>query len=139
MQRVKERVMWLLSLIYPAKDMRRFWAGWHSRSPNKRAHAVEFLDNLLTGEIKRYAFPLFSDAPQAQRFRASLDLLGIHAIDTEAALRELLEQGDIWLRAATVWEIGIRGLTGFRDKIVELLKSENVVLREAAEVVINRI
>jgi AAA family ATP:ADP antiporter len=138
MQRVKERVMWLLSLIYPAKDMRRFWAGWHSRAPNKRAHAVEFLDNLLTGEIKRYVFPLFSDAPQAKRFRASLDLLGIHAIDTEAALRELLEQGDIWLRAATVWEIGIRGLTGFRDKIAELLKSENVVLREAAEVVINR-
>ena len=26
MERVKERVMWLLSLIYPAKDIRRFWA-----------------------------------------------------------------------------------------------------------------
>ena len=26
MERVKERVMWLLSLIYPAKDIRRSWA-----------------------------------------------------------------------------------------------------------------
>jgi hypothetical protein len=109
-----------------------FWAGLNSREPNKRAHAIEFLDNLLTGDIKRYVFPLFSDAPQAQRFRASLDLLGKATIDTESALRALLEQNDIWLTAATVWEIGTRGLTGFRDKIAELLNSERVVLREVS-------
>ena len=77
MERVKERVMWLLSLVYPAKDIRRFWAALNSGEPNKRADAIEFLDNLLTGEIKSYVFPLFSDAPQAQRFRASLDVLGM--------------------------------------------------------------
>jgi ATP/ADP translocase/HEAT repeat protein len=139
MERVKERVMWLLSLVYPAKDIRRFWAALNSGEPNKRADAIEFLDNLLTGEIKSYVFPLYSDAPQAQRFRASLDLLGVSTIDTESALRALLEQSDIWLTAATVWEIGIRGLTGFRDKIAKLLNSENVVLREAAELVFQRI
>jgi len=139
MERVKERVMWLLSLVYPAKDIRRFWAASHSGEPNRRAHAIEFLDNLLTGEIKSYVFPLFSDAPQAQRFRASLDLLGVSTIDTESALRALLEQSDIWLTAATVWEIGIRGLTGFRDKIAELLNSDRSVLREAAGKVIHNI
>ena len=60
-------------------------------------------------------------------------------IDTESALRALLEQSDIWLTAATVWEIGIRGLTGFRDKIAELLNSDHAVLREAAGKVIHRI
>ena len=65
--------------------------------------------------------------------------VGMDTIDTESALRALLEQSDIWLTAATVWEIGIRGLTGFREKIAELLNSENVVLREAAEKVIHRI
>ena len=54
-------------------------------------------------------------------------------------MRALLEQGDIWLAAATVWEIGLRELKGFRDKISELLNSENVVLREAAGIVIQRI
>ncbi len=139
MDRVKERMMWLLSLIYPTKDIRRFWAGLNSGEPNKQADAIEFLDNLLTGEIKEYVFPLFSDAPQAQRFRASLGFFGMGTIDTESALRALLEQDDMWLRAATVWEIGIRGLTGFRDKIAELLNSESVVMREAAEKVIHRI
>ena len=139
MERVKERVMWLLSLVYPAKDIRRFWAASNSGEPNKQADAIEFLDNLLTGEIKEYVFPLFSDAPQAQRFRASLDVLGMETIDTESALRALLEQSDIWLTAATVWEIGIRGLTGFRDKIAELLNSDHAVLREAAGKVIHKI
>ena len=139
MERVKERMMWLLSLVYSAKDIRRCWAGLNSGKPNKRADAIEFLDNLLTGDIKRHVFPLFSDAPQARRFRASLDFLGMGTIDTETAVRALLEQDDIWLRAATVWEIGIRGLTGFRDKIAELLNSEQVVLREAAAKVIHRI
>ena len=139
LERVKERVMWLLSLIYPAKDIRRFWAALNSGEPNKRAHAIEFLDNLLSGEIKSYVFLLFGDAPQAQRFRASLDVLGMETIDTESALRALLEQSDIWLRAATVWEIGIRGLTEFRDKIAELLTSDHAVLREAAGKVIHKI
>jgi hypothetical protein len=138
MDRVKERMMWLLSLIYPAKDVRRFWTALNSDEPNKRAHAIEFLDNLLKGDIKRYVFPVFSDAPPAQRFRTSLDFLGMGTIDTESALRALLEQNDMWLTAATVWEIGIRGLTGFSDKISEFLDSENVVLREAAEKVIHR-
>ncbi len=132
MDRVKERMMWLLSLIYPTKDIRRFWAGLNSGEPNKQADAIEFLDNLLTGEIKRYVFPLFSDAPQARRFSASFGFFGMGTIDTESALRALLEQDDMWLRAATVWEIGIRGLTGFRDKIAQFLNSEHLALREAA-------
>ena len=132
MERVKERMMWLLSLIYPPKDIRRFWAGVNSQEPNKQADAIEFLDNLLRGEIKAYVFPLFSDVPQAQRFKASLGFFGMGTIDTDSALRALLDQDDIWLRAATVWEIRIRGLTGFSEKISELLDSENVVVREAA-------
>ncbi|HME62598.1 MAG TPA: hypothetical protein VKH62_15250, partial [Candidatus Binatia bacterium] len=139
MNRVKVRMIWLLSLIYPAKDIRRMWAGLNSGEPNKRADAVEFLDNLITGEIKAYVFPIFSDAPQADRFKASLSFMGVATVDTESAVRALLEQDDMWLRAATVWEIGVRRLTGFRDQIAEFLNSEHVVLREAAGKVIRGI
>jgi hypothetical protein len=139
MERVKERAMWLLSLVYPPQDIRRTWAALSSEDPTKRAHAIELLDNLLTGNIKRYVFPLFSDDEHDQRFRVFLDFLGIEAMDAESALRALLEQDDIWLAAATVWEIGLRELKGFRDKISELSNSENVVLRETAGIVIHRI
>jgi hypothetical protein len=139
MERVKERTIWLLSLVYPPKDIRRAWAALSAEDPTKRAHAIELLDNLLTGNIKRYVFPLFSDDQHDQRFRTFLDFLGIDVMDAESALRALLEQDDIWLAAATVWEIGLRELKGFHDKISELLNSENVVLRDAAGIVIHRI
>jgi hypothetical protein len=63
----------------------------------------------------------------------------METIDRESALRALLEQSDIWLRAATLWEIGIRGITGFRDKIAEILTSDQALLRETAEKVMQRI
>ncbi|HEU4344135.1 MAG TPA: Npt1/Npt2 family nucleotide transporter [Candidatus Binatia bacterium] len=139
MERVKERVMWLLSLIYPPKDIRRAWAGLRSSNPTIRAHAIEFLDNLLPRNMKRYVFPLFSDAQQAERFSASMDLLGVKTIDTDSALRALLEQGDRWLTAATLWEIGSRGLAEFRDRILPLVNSEDILLSETAGTVIHRI
>jgi ATP:ADP antiporter, AAA family len=139
MDRVKERALWLLSLVYPSEDIRRARAALSSEDPTERARAIELLDNLLTGDIKRYVFPLFSDDEHDQRFRAFLDFLQIDVMDAESALRTLLEQSDVWLAAATVWEIGLRKLKGFRDKVAELLNSENVVLREAAGIVIQRI
>ncbi|MCZ6626321.1 MAG: hypothetical protein O7B35_19130 [Deltaproteobacteria bacterium] len=105
----------------------------------RKAHAVEFLDNLLTGNMKRHVFPLFDDAPGARLFRKFLGLLGLKTFNRADALRELLEQEDDWLRAATVWEIRLRGLREFRDKIEKFLQSENPVLREVAELVVPRI
>jgi len=139
MKRVNERVIWLLSLIYPAKDIRRAWSGLNAPEPRQRAHALELLDNLLAGEIKTYVFPLYSDGQPDQRLRVALDFLGIDSIDTDAALRALLAQDDRWLKAATIWEIGIRKTRGFRDIIAKLADSGDALLRETASIVIRGI
>jgi len=139
MERVKERVMWLLALLYPAQDIRRAWSALNSTDPLQRAHATEFLDNLLTGDLKGYVFPLYSDGQPGQRLRMALASLGIDSIDTDSALRMLLTQDDRWLKAATVWEIGIRKLFGFRDMISKLVDSDDAVLRETASQVMQRI
>jgi AAA family ATP:ADP antiporter len=139
MERVRERTIWLLSLIYPSKDIRGIWGALNSGDPTKQANAIELLDNLLTGDVKRYSFPLYGDALEAARFSVALGLLGRSNLNANTAMRMLLEQTDIWLIAATVWEIGIRKLTEFREEIAKHLKSENVLLRETAELVIQRI
>jgi AAA family ATP:ADP antiporter len=139
MERVRERTIWLLSLIYPSKDIRGIWGALNSGDPTKQANAIELLDNLLTGDVKRYSFPLYGDALEAARFSVALGLLGRTNLNANTAMRMLLEQTDIWLIAATVWEIGIRKLTEFREEIAKHLKSENVLLRETAELVIQRI
>jgi hypothetical protein len=73
------------------------------------------------------------------RFGVALGFLGWGSLDATSALRMLLEQEDIWVTAATVWEIGVRRLTEFREEIVKLLRSENALLRETAELVMHRL
>ena len=139
MERVRERTIWLLSLIYPSKDIRGIWRALNCGDPTKQANAIELLDNLLTGDVKRYSFPLYGDALESARFSGALGLLGYSSLNVNTAVRMLLEQTDIWLAAATVLEIGRRRLTEFREEIVKRLKSENIVLRETAELVLQRI
>jgi ATP:ADP antiporter, AAA family len=139
MEREKERVLRLLSLIYSPADIRNATAALHSSSPAKQAQAIEFLDNLLTGDVKRHVFPLFDDAPGTARFEKFLALLGLRSFDKETALRELLKQDDVWLKAATLWEIGLRGLRDFRGELQQYLNSAEHVLKETAELVLSRI
>ena len=139
MEREKERAIKLLALIYSSDGIRRASTALRAEDPAKRAHAIEFLDNLLTGSIKRHVFPLFDDAPGASLFKKFIGLMGLKTFDRENALRELLEQEDDWLKAATVWEIGLRGLKDFRERVEELIQSKNPVLREVAEMVVDRV
>jgi HEAT repeat protein len=139
MEREKERVLRLLSLIYPPEDIRRAAAALHSDIPAKQAQAIEFLDNLLTGDVKRHVFPLFDDARAPERFEKLLALLGLRSFDRETALQELLKQDDVWLKAATLWEIGLRGLRDFRGELQQYLNSAEPVLKETAELVMSRI
>jgi AAA family ATP:ADP antiporter len=139
MEREKERVLRLLSLIYPAEDIRRATATLRSDSPARQAQAIEFLENLLTGDLKQHVFPLFDDAPDSERFEKFLALLGFTHFTSEIALQELLKQDDIWLKAATMWEISLRGLRDFKVEIQQCLSSNEPVLKETAELVMSRI
>ena len=139
MEREKERVLRLLSLIYPPADIGSATAALRRGSPAKQAQAIEFLDNLLTGDVKRHVFPLFDDAPGIERFKEFLALLGLRSFDGETALQELLKQDDVWLQAATIWEIGLRGLRDFRGELQQYLNSKEPVLKETADLVMSRI
>ena len=139
MEREKERVLRLLSLIYPPEDIGNATAALHSGSRAKQAQAIEFLDNLLTGDVKRHVFPLFDDAPAAERFQKFLAILGLRSFDRETALQELLKQDDVWVKAATFWEIGLRGLREFRGDLQQYLNSKDPVLKETAALVMSRI
>jgi AAA family ATP:ADP antiporter len=138
MDRERERVLRLLSLIYRAEDMASACIALRSGSHVKQAEAIEFLDNLLTGDIKRHVFPLFDDARGIERFQKFLAFVGLKGFDAETALRGLLKQDDVWLKAATLWEIGLRGLQDFRQEVQQYINSKEPMLKETAELVMSR-
>jgi len=81
----------------------------------------------------------FEDTLGFERFHRFLSLSGLTEFSTETALRELLQQDDVWLRAATVWEIGLRGFSKLKKDLQQFLFSEEPVLKETTNSVISRI
>ncbi len=136
MERKKERAIRLLSLLHSPEDAQRIFMALQTENRVRQAYAVELLDHLLTGEIKRQLFPLFDDMPDERRFETFLELLELRRFDAKTALEELLREDDVWLRAATIWEIGLREMREFRGKIEDCLNSRHLILKEVAELVL---
>jgi hypothetical protein len=137
MERVKERALYLLSLIYSRNEISPAFAALRSSDPLQRAYGIELLDNLLTGKVKRHLFPLFDDAPADRQNQKFLSLLGRKGFSRRDSIESLLQQEDVILAAAAVWEIGIRGLPDFTEQLATMVQSENSIIKEAAERVLS--
>src|SRR5262249_17832184 len=99
MDREKERVLRLLSLVYQPQDIGSATVALRSGSQLKQAQAIEFLDNLLSGDLKHYIFPLFDDARGDEHFQKFVAFLGLKSFDADTAFHELLKEDDVWLKA----------------------------------------
>jgi hypothetical protein len=64
--------------------------------------------------------------------------LGLRRFGEETAFQELLKQDDVWLKAATLWEIGLRRLRSLRGSVQQFLNSKDPVIKETAELVMSR-
>ncbi len=59
----------LLELLHPARDVRAAYRGLTSGDRTLRAHALEFLDNTLSGRLRRDLFAAIDELPAAWKLR----------------------------------------------------------------------
>ena len=111
-----EVIFRLLGLQYPQNDIYSAYNALRGTRADRRASALEFLDNLLHKNLKTIILPLLEE-PSADRLisRASA-LFGIQTVGRSEALRIILNQPDVWLRACALHEIGRECLTEFLDE-----------------------
>lgn len=120
LERTIERLFALLGLRYPPKEIDAAWRAVNRGREEELAAAIEFLDNVLDRELKKFLLPLF-DASEHLLFRGE-ELFGVERKDAEGALRELLGSGDEWLvvcAIATAAELNLHSL----KKDIEALSS----------------
>ena len=80
--RTVDRIYRLLSLIYPWKDIAAArWTLEHGDSRG-RASALEYLDNLLTGPVRKRVLPVLEEVPLFDR---ALDAIVERLKSTHAA------------------------------------------------------
>ena len=131
-------VVGLLSLIYPLKDMRAIQSALAHTQPAVRLRALEYLDNMLEGEVCRAALTVFDDLPLAERQRQIKRLWG-HELERPAEVLERLifglsqEDADVAaLAAAALCFIHGHGLKSLDPLIGRAVHDERGLLRETA-------
>ena len=121
MVRARARVYHLLGLIYPWKDIAAAqWTLEHGE-PRARASASEYLDNLLTGQLRRRIMPLLEELPEDEKVRRANVLLRTRPRDTEETLLSLINDEDQVIAAAAIDLVRQAALWNLGDDIEHVL------------------
>ena len=92
---------------------------------NARAHAraAEYLDNMLTGPLRRWLMPLLEEAPLEEKARKANALLRTRVRDPEDTLAQLIHDDDQALAAAAIQRVEVeRNFGKFEEIIFEVIQ-----------------
>lgn len=110
-----ERVFRLLGLRYPPREIYAAYLAVNRKDAERHTAALDFLDNVLEREVKRYVMPLLDE--DTRLAQVGRDVFGIEPKDEKTALRELMRNGDAWLASCAVATAAERKLTDLRPDI----------------------
>ena len=117
LRRTVDRMYRLLALIYPWKDVAAArWALDHGDS-RARAGALEYLDNLLTGTIRKRVLPVLEETPLDEKVRRGNLTLKSRVRDAEDSLAQLVHDDDQVIAATAVHFVQSRGLWALADDL----------------------
>ncbi|MEJ2721916.1 MAG: Npt1/Npt2 family nucleotide transporter [bacterium] len=130
-----ERIFRLLGLRYPPKDMYSAYLGIVSTQREFRASAIEFLDNVLKKDTKRYLLPIMDDIDQGTKVKKGRELFGITLKDVDESLEFLIKGKDPWLRACAIYSLSGNSPPALRRLVEQCERDPNPVVRETAALV----
>jgi HEAT repeat protein/CRP-like cAMP-binding protein len=126
MTRTMARVYLLLSLVYPWKDIAAArWTLEHGDSRSK-AGASEYLDNLLTGRLRKGIMPMLEEMPREEKVRRGNVLLRSRPRDVEETLLQLINDDDQVVAAAAIDMVTQHKIWSLADDIEHVLAHRDV-------------
>jgi ATP:ADP antiporter, AAA family len=117
LSRTLDRVYRLLALIYPPADVAAARWAIENGAPRARAGALEYLDNLLTGAVRKRVMPVLEDLPLEEKVRRGNSLLKTRVRDAEDSLAQLVHDEDQVVAAAAIHFVENRRLWTLADDL----------------------
>lgn len=124
--RTKNRVYLLLGLIYPWKDI--VAARWAIEQGDARAKssAIEYLDNILEGNVRRRLMPILDDMPIEERVRRGNVLIKTRERDVEESLLQAINDEDEVVSASAIDLVGRLKIASLADDVEHVLAHRDV-------------
>ena len=120
----------VLSLLYPAQDMRAIHRVLVSGGVQK-ANALELIDTLTDKEIKETLLPLV-EAPLEKVLQNAISRFGLERLSAEQRLNELAQSSDPILRAFAIHQLAIMGTDSLKAVILQNMEHPHVLVQESA-------
>ncbi len=133
LHRTIDRIYRILGLLYHGDDVAAARYTIEQGESRRRAAAVEYLDNLLGGVVRKRVMPILDDSPLTEKVRYANAVLKSRPRDLEDTLAQLVHEDDPVIAAAAVHFVGRRQLWGLSDDLeyVASHRSENRIVGEA--------
>jgi ATP/ADP translocase len=113
-----QRLFRLLGLIKSPKEMYWSYLALSGHDKERRANAIEYLDNVLDRDLKNVVIPIF-DNPTRMLERGRV-LFGVEPACASSVIRAMLHSADSWVAACAMAAAAELKLSELADEIAQL-------------------
>ena len=103
-----------------------------------RSNAIEFLDNLLSRDIKKLVLPLLDNDSVDAVLRKGEEYFNVNKLSEDEALAFLIRGHDSWLRTCAIYRSGCKTSDGLMKLVEEAVNDCDPVVAETAKLVLAR-
>ena len=115
--RTRDRLYRLLGLLQPSEDFAAVRDAIEHGDSRRRAAALEYLDNILGGAVRKRVMPLLDDTPVAEKVRHANQALSTRPRGVEDTLAQLVHDDDQVVAAAAVQFVAAQRLWALADDL----------------------
>jgi hypothetical protein len=135
LKRTLDRIYRELGLLYPWKQVAAARRTIETGDTHSRANAVEFLDTLMTGMVRKRVTPIIDEMPLHDRVQHANSVLKTRERDLEDTLARLVHDEDPVLAASAIHMVAerrLQNLAGDLDFVLSHATADPLVLGAAA-------
>jgi hypothetical protein len=126
------RVFRRLALLYPPRPLFSAYLATLSDSARVRANAIEYIERLLSAELRELVLPLLPGAKRGERLELAVNRYGLRTMTADESLAALVESDDLWLRSCALYVVGIRRQRTLLPQVEANLQSADARVGETA-------
>jgi len=128
-----ERIFGLLGLTYPSAEMSKAYEAIQSEQTDMRINAIEYLDNLLEGDLKRLLIPIVEISILDSISEEILRELDLKVMGEFECFKLILKRNDTKLKLAVIYLISHLKDARYQPVLKELLQDSNSKVRDYAQ------
>jgi ATP/ADP translocase/HEAT repeat protein/CRP-like cAMP-binding protein len=124
-RRARGRIFRLLGMLHPPDDIAAVRTTLGQADARLRAGALEYLDNLLAGDVRRRVMLLLEEMPEEERIRRGNTLFKTRVRDVEDTLAQLVHDDEEVIAAAAIQVVEQRGMWSLADDLEHVLEQRD--------------